>query len=108
MNIYLANPRGFCAGVDRAIDIVDLSLTKYGAPIYVRHEIVHSRHVVNSLRTKGAGFVEESGEVPAGTAVIISAERVAKSAWDGANRPRLHGTDCTRPTGNKGHNEVHG
>ena len=59
MKIYLANPRGFCAGVDRAIDIVDLSLKKYGAPIYVRHEIVHSRHVVNSLRTKGAVFVEE-------------------------------------------------
>ena len=78
MKIYLANPRGFCAGVDRAIDIVDLSLKKYGAPIYVRHEIVHSRHVVNSLRTKGAVFVEELGEVPEGSVVIFSAHGVAK------------------------------
>ena len=68
MKIYLANPRGFCAGVDRAIDIVDLSLKKYGAPIYVRHEIVHSRHVVNSLRHKGAVFVEELNEVTEGCA----------------------------------------
>ena len=73
MKIYLANPRGFCAGVDRAIDIVDLSLKKYGAPIYVRHEIVHSRHVVNSLRRKGAVFVEELNEVPEGSVVIFSA-----------------------------------
>ena len=73
MKIYLANPRGFCAGVDRAIDIVDLSLKKYGAPIYVRHEIVHSRHVVNSLRQKGAVFVEELNEVPEGSVVIFSA-----------------------------------
>ena len=72
MKIYLANPRGFCAGVDRAIDIVDLSLKKYGAPIYVRHEIVHSRHVVNSLRHKGAVFVEELNEVPCGTKPIAA------------------------------------
>src|SRR5580765_7792496 len=99
MKIYLANPRGFCAGVDRAIDIVDLSLKKYGAPIYVRHEIVHSRHVVNSLRTKGAVFVEELGEVPEGSVVIFSAHGVSKSVWDEANRRRLHVFDDQRTGG---------
>ena len=63
MKIYLANPRGFCAGVDRAIEIVELSLKAYGAPIYVRHEIVHNKHVVESLKAKGARFVEELDEV---------------------------------------------
>ena len=87
MKIYLANPRGFCAGVDRAIDIVDLSLKKYGAPIYVRHEIVHSRHVVNSLRQKGAVFVEELNEVPEGSVVIFSAHGVAKSRMGGSQPP---------------------
>ena len=106
MKIYLANPRGFCAGVDRAIDIVDLSLKKYGAPIYVRHEIVHSRHVVNSLRTKGAVFVEELGEVPEGSVVIFSAHGVAKSVWDEANRRRLHVIDATCPLVTKVHMEV--
>jgi 4-hydroxy-3-methylbut-2-en-1-yl diphosphate reductase len=106
MKIYLANPRGFCAGVDRAIDIVDLSLKKYGAPIYVRHEIVHSRHVVNSLRHKGAVFVEELSEVPEGSVVIFSAHGVAKSVWDEANRRRLHVIDATCPLVIKVHNEV--
>jgi len=106
MKIYLANPRGFCAGVDRAIDIVDLSLKKYGAPIYVRHEIVHSRHVVNSLRHKGAVFVEELNEVPEGSVVIFSAHGVAKSVWDEANRRRLHVIDATCPLVIKVHNEV--
>ena len=87
MKIYLANPRGFCAGVDRAIDIVDLSLKKYGAPIYVRHEIVHSRHVVNSLRHKGAVFVEELNEVPEGSVVIFSAHGVAKSVGRSQSSP---------------------
>ena len=106
MKIYLANPRGFCAGVDRAIDIVDLSLKKYGAPIYVRHEIVHSRHVVNSLRQKGAVFVEELSEVPEGSVVIFSAHGVAKSVWEEANRRRLHVIDATCPLVIKVHNEV--
>ncbi|MGB0909650.1 MAG: 4-hydroxy-3-methylbut-2-enyl diphosphate reductase [Nitrospirales bacterium] len=106
MKIYLANPRGFCAGVDRAIDIVDLSLKTYGAPIYVRHEIVHSRHVVNSLREKGAVFVEELDEAPDGAIVIFSAHGVAKSVWEEANRRNLKIIDATCPLVIKVHNEV--
>ncbi|MCA9471384.1 MAG: 4-hydroxy-3-methylbut-2-enyl diphosphate reductase [Nitrospirales bacterium] len=106
MKIYLADPRGFCAGVDRAIEIVDLSLKTYGAPIYVRHEIVHSRHVVNSLREKGAVFVEELDEVPDGAIVIFSAHGVAKSVWEEANRRNLKVIDATCPLVIKVHNEV--
>lgn len=106
MKIYLANPRGFCAGVDRAIDIVELSLKTYGAPIYVRHEIVHSRHVVNSLRQKGAVFVEELNEVPDGAIVIFSAHGVAKEVWAEATRRRLKVIDATCPLVIKVHNEV--
>ncbi|WP_447969024.1 4-hydroxy-3-methylbut-2-enyl diphosphate reductase [Nitrospira sp. M1] len=106
MKIYLADPRGFCAGVDRAIEIVDLSLKTYGAPIYVRHEIVHSRHVVNSLRDKGAVFVEELDEVPDGAIVIFSAHGVAKSVWEEANRRNLKIIDATCPLVIKVHNEV--
>ncbi|RMH36908.1 MAG: 4-hydroxy-3-methylbut-2-enyl diphosphate reductase [Nitrospirae bacterium] len=106
MKIYLANPRGFCAGVDRAIEIVDLSLKTYGSPIYVRHEIVHSRHVVQSLREKGAVFVEELDEVPDGSIVIFSAHGVAKSVWEEARRRRLKVIDATCPLVIKVHNEV--
>jgi len=106
MKIYLANPRGFCAGVDRAIEIVELSLKTYGAPIYVRHEIVHSRHVVNSLRQKGAVFVEEVSEVPDGAIVIFSAHGVAKEVWAEARRRNLKVIDATCPLVIKVHNEV--
>src|SRR5438445_10376326 len=97
MKIYLANPRGFCAGVDRAIDIVELSLKAYGAPIYVRHEIVHSRHVVNSLKLKGSVFVEELNEVPDEQTVIFRTHGVPKTAWEQANRRTLTVTDPTCP-----------
>jgi 4-hydroxy-3-methylbut-2-enyl diphosphate reductase len=106
MKIYLAKPRGFCAGVDRAIEIVELSLKAYGAPIYVRHEIVHSRHVVNSLRQKGAVFVEELNEVPDGAIVIFSAHGVAKAVWEDARRRNLKVIDATCPLVIKVHNEV--
>ncbi len=106
MKIYLANPRGFCAGVDRAIEIVELSLKAYGAPIYVRHEIVHSRHVVNSLRELGAVFVEEISEVPDDSIVIFSAHGVAKAVWEDANRRGLKAIDATCPLVIKVHKEV--
>lgn len=104
--IYLANPRGFCAGVDRAIEIVELSLKRYGAPIYVRHEIVHSRHVVNSLRERGAVFVEELDEVPDSALVIFSAHGVAKEVWEDARNRNLKVIDATCPLVIKVHNEV--
>jgi 4-hydroxy-3-methylbut-2-en-1-yl diphosphate reductase len=106
MKIYLAKPRGFCAGVDRAIEIVDLSLKAYGAPIYVRHEIVHSRHVVNTLREKGAVFVEELNEVPDGAIVIFSAHGVAKEVWEEGKHRNLKIIDATCPLVIKVHNEV--
>jgi 4-hydroxy-3-methylbut-2-enyl diphosphate reductase len=106
MKIYLANPRGFCAGVGRAIDIVELSLKAYGSPIYVRHEIVHSRHVVDSLKLKGAVFVEELDEVPDGQTVLFSAHGVAKSVWEDAKRRGLKIIDATCPLVIKVHNEV--
>jgi 4-hydroxy-3-methylbut-2-enyl diphosphate reductase len=104
--IYLGNPRGFCAGVDRAIEIVELSLKRYGAPIYVRHEIVPSRHVVNSLRERGAVFVEELDKVPDGALVIFSAHGVAKEVWEDARRRNLKVIDATCPLVIKVHNEV--
>ncbi len=106
MKLYVANPRGFCAGVDRAIEIVDLSLKAYGAPIYVRHEIVHSRHVVESLREKGAIFVEELKDVPDGAIVIFSAHGVAKGVWEESQQRNLKVIDATCPLVIKVHHEV--
>ncbi|MBI3811506.1 MAG: 4-hydroxy-3-methylbut-2-enyl diphosphate reductase [Nitrospirae bacterium] len=106
MKILLAKPRGFCAGVDRAIEIVELALKLYGPPVYVRHEIVHNRHVVETLRAKGAVFVEELNEVPDGVPVIFSAHGVAKSVWDDARRRNLKAIDATCPLVLKVHQEV--
>ena len=79
MDIVLANPRGFCAGVDRAIDIVNRALEVFGSPVYVRHEVVHNRHVVDDLRTRGAVFVDELAEVPDDAVVIFSAHGVSRA-----------------------------
>jgi 4-hydroxy-3-methylbut-2-enyl diphosphate reductase len=98
LTIYLAAPRGFCAGVDRAIQIVELALAKYGAPVYVRHEIVHNRHVVESLKAKGAIFVEELDEIPDTEApVIFSAHGVPKSVPEAASLRNLSYLDATYP-----------
>jgi 4-hydroxy-3-methylbut-2-enyl diphosphate reductase len=106
MEVLLANPRGFCAGVERAIEIVERALEEFGAPIYVRHEIVHNRYVVDNLRAKGAVFVEELDEVPAGGTVIFSAHGVAKAVRDDAARRGLTVFDATCPLVTKVHVEV--
>jgi 4-hydroxy-3-methylbut-2-enyl diphosphate reductase len=106
MEVVLANPRGFCAGVERAIEIVERALELHGAPIYVRHEIVHNRYVVETLRAKGAVFVEELDEVPAGGTVIFSAHGVAKSVQAEAGRRGLRIFDATCPLVTKVHIEV--
>ena len=103
LTILLAGPRGFCAGVDRAIEIVEKALEKYGAPVYVRHEIVHNRHVVDSLREKGAVFVEELSEVPDDVPVIFSAHGVPKSVPAEASRRKLFYIDATCPLVTKVH-----
>ena len=104
--IVLAQPRGFCAGVDRAIEIVERALRIHGAPIYVRHEIVHNEHVVSELRAKGAVFVEELGEVPRGATVIFSAHGVSRAVRDDADRLGLRVFDATCPLVTKVHVEV--
>jgi 4-hydroxy-3-methylbut-2-enyl diphosphate reductase len=107
LTIFLAAPRGFCAGVDRAIQIVELALAKYGAPVYVRHEIVHNRHVVESLKAKGAIFVEELDEIPDTEApVIFSAHGVPKSVPEAAQARNLFYLDATCPLVFKVHIEA--
>jgi len=104
--LILAEPRGFCAGVDRAIEIVERALQLYGAPIYVRHEIVHNRHVVDYLRGEGAVFVEELDEVPEGAVVIFSAHGVSRAVMDEAQRRGLRSIDATCPLVTKVHREA--
>jgi len=106
MKLLLANPRGFCAGVDRAIDIVERAIELYGAPIFVRHEVVHNRHVVERLRAMGAVFVQELDEVPDGATVIFSAHGVSKAVEDEAKRRDLEVFDATCPLVTKVHMEV--
>lgn len=106
MNIYLANPRGFCAGVDRAIDIVERALEIFSAPIYVRHEVVHNRYVVNDLIKKGAIFVEELNEIPDGATVIFSAHGVSQQVRNEASKRELRIFDATCPLVTKVHLEV--
>ncbi len=104
--IYLAGPRGFCAGVDRAIDIVEMALEVYGPPIYVRHEIVHNRHVVDALRERGAVFVDELVDVPSGSTVIFSAHGVSPAVRKEANDRGLKSLDATCPLVTKVHLEA--
>ena len=106
MKILLANPRGFCAGVDRAIEIVERALGLFGAPIYVRHEVVHNRYVVDRLRTMGAVFVDELDEIPDGATVIFSAHGVSRAVQQEAKRRGLSVFDATCPLVTKVHMEV--
>src|SRR4030066_36976 len=103
MQVILANPRGFCAGVDRAIEIVEQALARFGAPIYVRHEVVHNRFVVENLRAKGAVFVEELDEVPDGATVIFSAHGVSQAERQAAAARGLTVFDATCPLVTKVH-----
>jgi len=104
--LFLAAPRGFCAGVDRAIDIVEMALQVFGAPVYVRHEIVHNRHVVEDLRTKGAVFVDDLADVPAGQVVIFSAHGVSPAVRADARARGLRALDATCPLVTKVHLEA--
>ncbi|MEL7491247.1 MAG: 4-hydroxy-3-methylbut-2-enyl diphosphate reductase [Pseudomonadota bacterium] len=105
LRVILAQPRGFCAGVERAIDIVERALEKYGAPVYVRHEIVHNKRVVDTLRDRGAIFVKEVDEVPTGAVAIFSAHGVSKKVEDGALVRELDVIDATCPLVTKVHKE---
>ncbi len=106
MKVLLANPRGFCAGVDRAIEIVERALSLHGAPIYVRHEVVHNKFVVNKLKEKGAIFVEEIDQVPLGKVVIFSAHGVSKAVRQQAEKLKTIVYDATCPLVTKVHKEV--
>ena len=103
LKILLAGPRGFCAGVDRAIQIVELAIEKHGPPVYVRHEIVHNRYVVEDLETKGAVFVEELDQVPEGVPVVFSAHGVPKSVFADAEERDMYYLDATCPLVTKVH-----
>jgi 4-hydroxy-3-methylbut-2-enyl diphosphate reductase len=105
-DIILAEPRGFCAGVDRAIDIVEHALLKFGAPIYVRHEIVHNTHVVQNLKSRGAIFIEELSDVPPGATLVFSAHGVSKAVQDEAQARGFRIFDATCPLVTKVHVEV--
>jgi 4-hydroxy-3-methylbut-2-enyl diphosphate reductase len=106
VKLLLANPRGFCAGVDRAIDIVERALDRFGAPIHVRHEVVHNKYVVDGLRRRGAVFVEEIDEVPSGATLIFSAHGVSRAVRDAAEQRGLRVFDATCPLVTKVHIEV--
>lgn len=105
MKVILAQPRGFCAGVVRAIEIVEQALSRFGPPVYVRHEIVHNKHVVNSLRARGAVFVEELSDIPAGAVTIFSAHGVSQRVADEAQERGLQVIDATCPLVSKVHNQ---
>ena len=106
INLYLASPRGFCAGVDRAVKIVEETIKKFGSPVYVRHEIVHNKDVVNSLAKIGAVFVDEVYEAPKDRPIIFSAHGVAKSVVNEANKRKMISIDATCPLVTKVHNET--
>jgi 4-hydroxy-3-methylbut-2-enyl diphosphate reductase len=105
VEVLLSAPRGFCAGVVRAIEIVQLSLQRYGAPVYVRHEIVHNKYVVDSLHRQGAEFIEDLHDVPDGATLIFSAHGVAPEVWDASVSRGLRVIDATCPLVSKVHLE---